>query len=262
MNLRCIIIIHFLLLPVILLCQPGTGLNKSDQTGKKQGHWIKRYPDNTVMYEGFFKDNNPEGEFKRYFEDGTLRSVLIYSNNGTEAEAKIYHPNGYLSATGRYKNQKKEGLWQFYSEFENSYKVSEELYTGNLRNGISVKLYPDGSVAEKQFFLNDTVQGEWIKYYPNGTICLKSTLASGKINGKFEAWFDNGVQQFSGEYRNDKRNGTWFIYENDGKLRYKLEYINGITKDRQMDIDASDYLDSLEENKGKIPDPEITGPIW
>jgi hypothetical protein len=29
-----------------------------------------------------------------------------------------------------------------------------------------------------------------------------------------------------------------------------------------MDIDESDYLDSLEKNKGKIADPEKTGVIW
>jgi hypothetical protein len=34
-----------------------------------------------------------------------------------------------------------------------------------------------------------------------------------------------------------------------------------MTKDRQMDIDASKIIDDLEKNKGKIPDPEKTGEI-
>jgi antitoxin component YwqK of YwqJK toxin-antitoxin module len=262
MNFRYLISLYLLILPAILLCQPETGLNKTDQSGKKQGHWIKRSPYNTIIYEGFFKDNFPEGELKRYNQDGTLKSVMVFSNNGLEADAKIYHPNGFLSAKGRYVKQKKEGLWQFYSEFVNGYKVSEDYYSGNLRNGTSVKLYPDSTIAEKMNFVNDTAQGEWVKYYPNGVICLRSTHKNGRINGKFEAWFENGNLQFSGEYRNDRREGTWFIYERDGKLRYKLEYVNGITNDRKMDIDNSDYLDSLEINKGKIPDPEKTGNIW
>ena len=85
---------------------------------------------------------------------------------------------------------------------------------------------------------------------------------NGKINGKFEVWFENGNIEFSGQYQDDVRNGTWLIYNNDGTLKYKLEYISGVTKDRQMDIDESDYLDSLEKNKGKIADPEKTGVIW
>jgi antitoxin component YwqK of YwqJK toxin-antitoxin module len=140
--------------------------------------------------------------------------------------------------------------------------VSEDTYSGNLRNGSSVKFYPDGTIAEKMNFVNDTAQGEWLKYYSNGNICLKSSHLDGKITGRFEAWFENGTLQFSGEYGSDKREGTWFIYERDGSIRYKLEYKGGLTKNREMDIDLSDYLDSLEENKDKIPDPEKTGEPW
>jgi antitoxin component YwqK of YwqJK toxin-antitoxin module len=262
MKLKYIIAILIFLLPASLICQTTTGLNKSDATGKKQGYWVKKYPDGAVMYEGLFIDNYPEGVLKRYNQDGTIRSVLNYSNKGLEADAEIYHPNGFLSARGKYIKQKKEGLWQFYSEFVNGYLVGEEYYSENLKNGKSTKLYPDGTVAEVKNFVNDTAQGEWIKYYSNGVISLKSTIQDGKINGKFEAWFENDTLQFSGEYRNDKREGTWLIYEKDGKLRYRLEYVNGITNDRKMDIDISDYLDSLEINKGKIPDPEKTGNIW
>jgi len=263
MNFRLIINILIILLPINLIAQTSaTDLNQTDRTGKKQGHWIKKYPNNTVMYDGFFKDNYPVGEFKRFNDDGSAMSTMVFSNYGKEADAKIYHQNGFLAAKGLYINQKKEGPWQFFSEFVNGYLVCEESYKSNLRNGTSVKFYPDGTVAEKLNFVNDTAQGEWTKYYPNGAICLKSTMKDGKINGIFEAWFENGNIQFSGEYMNDKREGSWEIYEKDGKLRYKLQYTNGTTSDRQMDIDNSDYLDSLEKNKGKIPDPEQTGPTW
>ena len=262
MNLRSLISAIFIFLSTALFCQPDSGINKNDSDGRKQGRWIKKYPHNSVMYEGFFRDNYPEGEFIRYYEDGTIRSVLNYSNKGNEADARIYHPNGYLSASGRYINQKKEGLWKFYSVFVCGYLVSEEYYSGNLRNGTSVKLYPDSTIAEKLNYVNDTAGGEWIKYYSNGNLCLKSTLSKGKINGKFEAWFNDGVLQFSGEYKNDKREGTWIIYEKDGTIRYRLEYTGGVTKNREMDIDVSDYLDTLEKNKGKIPDPEISGAPW
>ncbi|HAM09125.1 MAG: hypothetical protein A2X05_00990 [Bacteroidetes bacterium GWE2_41_25] len=262
MYIRLLITSLLILIRVSLFCQPESGINKSDAAGKKQGHWIKKYPDNSVMYEGYFTDNYPVGEFKRYYEDGTLRSVLKYSNNGRDAEAELHHQNGFLSARGRYVSQKKEGLWQFYSEFVNGYLVCEETYSGNLRNGSSVKLYPDGTIAEKLNFVNDTAQGEWVKYYSNGAKCLKSSLLNGRINGRFEAWFEDCTLQFSGEYRSDKREGTWLIYEKDGTLRYKLEYTGGVTNNREMDIDISDYLDSLEENKDKIPDPEKTGTPW
>ncbi len=259
---RIFVIILIFFIPSLLFCQTDTVLNKTDKSGKKQGHWIKRYPDNTIMYEGTFKDNIPEGEFRRYTESGILKSVIVYSNKGRETDATIYHSNGYISAKGKYTDRRKEGLWQFFSEFTEGYVVSEENYTCNRRHGKSVKLYPDGNIAEKMNFVNDTAQGEWIKYFSDGRTSLKSSFLNGKINGKFEAWFDNGQIQFSGEYINDKRNGTWLIYDRNGSLKYKLDYVNGVTNERQMDIDSSDYLDSLEKNKGRIPDPEQTGNIW
>lgn len=262
MNLKIITIACLFAISAMAICQTETEINKTDQQGRKQGHWIKKYPSENIMYDGFFKDDHPVGEFRRYYEDKTLKSLLIYSSDGTEAIATIYHPNGNISSKGTYINQMKEGKWQFLSAFINGYLICEEHYSGNLKNGSSLKFYPDSTVAERLTYINNIRQGEWIQYYPNGTICLKSNYLNGKINGKFEVWFENGRIEFSGQYKNDARDGLWLIYNNDGTIKYKLEYLAGVTKDRQMDIDESDYLDSLEKNKGKIADPEKTRVIW
>jgi antitoxin component YwqK of YwqJK toxin-antitoxin module len=238
---------------------PQTSLNVTDKLGKKQGHWIKKYPNETIMYDGYFKDDHPLGEMKRYYEDQTLKSDLIYSENGKKSVAVIYHPNGNISAKGTYIDQKKEGKWQFYSSFKKGCLVSEEYYAENLKNGLSLKFYADSTIAEKTNYVNDIKQGEWIQYYPSGALCLKSNYYNGKVDGKFEVWFENGRKEFSGQYKNDSRDGVWIIYNNEGKIKYKLTYQSGITQDRQMEIDESDYLDSLENNKGKIADPEKSG---
>jgi antitoxin component YwqK of YwqJK toxin-antitoxin module len=261
-NFRAAFLLTLIIWPSVLICQPQQELNKTDQSGRKQGHWIKRYPDNIILYDAWFRDNLPEGEFKRYSPYGTLSSVLLYSKNGTEADASIYHSNGFLAARGKYINRKKEGLWQFFSEFTEGYKVSEETYSANMRNGKSLKFYPEGNVAEAKTFVNDTAQGEWVKYHTSGKTSLKTYLKNGRINGSFEAWFENGNLQFSGNYKDDKRDGSWLIYDRDGKLKYRIEYKMGITNDKQMDIDSSDYLDKLEAKKGTMPDPEKTGEIW
>jgi len=259
MNFKIFTIASLLAVSVSATCQIETQINKTDQQGRKQGHWIKKYPDEKIMYDGFFKDDHPVGEFRRYFEDQSLKSLLIYSEDGREAKATIYHPNGNMSSKGTYINQMKEGKWQFFSAFTKGYLISEEYYSKNLKNGSSLKFYPDSIVAERLTYINDIKQGEWIQNYPNGTVRLKSNYLDGKINGKFEVWFEKGNIEFSGQYKNDGRDGLWVIYNNDGTIKYKLEYLAGVTKDRQMDIDESDYIDSLENNKGKIADPEKTG---
>ena len=261
MNFKIITIAFLLAISVCTKSQTESKINITDQHGMKQGHWIKKYPNDSVMYDGYFKDNHPVGEFRRYFEDKSLRSVLIYSNDGRKAFATIYHPTGRISSKGTYVDQLREGRWQFFSAFTEGYLISEETYSKNHRNGLSVKFYPGSSIAEKITYLNDIKQGEWIQYYPSGIVSLKSNYLNGKIDGKFEMWYDNGKIEISGQYKNDSKEGQWIIYKNDGTIRYKLEYMQGIPNNRQMDNDGSDLLDSLERNKGKFADPEKTGVI-
>ncbi len=261
MNFRIIAIISMLALPVTAACQAGSDINKTDQQGRKQGHWIKKYSSGRIQYEGEFKDDHPVGEFKRYFENNKLKSVLIYTSDGNEADATIYHPNGFISSKGRYINQLKEGKWKFYSASVEGYLINEEEYKGNLRNGPSVKYYPDSTVAERLAYINDKREGEWLQYHTNGKMFLRSFYSGDMLNGKFEVWFEDGTVEFSGFYKNNRREGTWLLYNQDGTLMYKLDYVDGVTNDRQIDIDASNYLDSLEKNAGKIADPEKTGEI-
>ena len=258
MNLKIIISAALMAISSIALCQTETSVNQTDSRGKKQGHWIKRYPDQTILYEGYFKDDHPVGEFKRYYEDKTLKSVLQFSNDGKEADAVLYHPNGYVASKGKYVNHKKEGKWQFFSALTKDYLLSEDIYTGDIRNGLSVQFYPDSTIAETVRYVNNIRQGEWIRYYPNGSVLLKSNYVNGRIDGKFETWTEDGKLEYSGRYKNDSRDGLWLLYNEDGTIKYKIEYVEGITKDRQMDIEESKILDALEKNSKKTEDPENT----
>jgi len=259
MKLKIIIIASLLIISACAMSQTDSHLNETDKQGRKQGHWIKKYPNESKMYDGFFKDGHPVGELKRYSENQTLISVLVYSDDGKTATATFYHPNGNVSSKGVYKDQMKDGKWQFFSSFKSGYLISEEYYSKNLKNGLSLKFYPDSTIAERVTYVNDIKQGEWTQYYPTGKIWLKSNYRDGKINGKFEVWFENGIIEYSGQYKDDSREGPWVIYKDDGTVKYKLNYKDGVTSDHQMEIDESLFLDSLEMNIGKIADPEKTG---
>jgi antitoxin component YwqK of YwqJK toxin-antitoxin module len=261
MKLKILIPALLITLSATAYCQAQTELNQTDAKGRKQGHWIKKYPDETIQYEGYFKDDHPVGEFKRYYEDKTLKSDLNFSPGGKEATASLYHPNGYLASKGKYVNQQKEGKWQFYSEFIKNWLIAEETYSADKRNGLTVRYYPDSTISEKINYVNDVKEGEWTRYYPGtgGKLLLKSTYEHGILNGKFETWFESGKVEFSGQYRNDARDGQWIIYNEDGSVKYKLLYENGITKDRQMDIDQAKVLDAIINSKEIVEDPAKTG---
>jgi antitoxin component YwqK of YwqJK toxin-antitoxin module len=261
MNIRIIIICLFSVLSTAVISQERA-VNRTDNYGKKQGHWIKKYPNGNVMYDGFFKNDKPSGEFKRYYEDNTLKSVLVFKTDGSEATAVLYYPNGLVASRGRYVNQLKEGKWQFFSPTTKDKIISEVEYLHNKRNGLSVIFYPDGTIAEKINYKNDLKNGEWLKYYNDGTLTLKTTFVNGRLHGKFEGFFENGKHEFLGAYKNDLKEGLWIVYKKDGSPRFRTEYTLGVANNRDIDIYESDFIDSLERNKVKIADPEKTGVIW
>ncbi len=261
MYLKIYLIVPLIAFTVTISSQAPSDTNKTDQMGRKQGFWIKKGTDGTIEYQGNFSDNHPVGEFKRYYEDMTLKSVLFYSSDGRTADAELYYPNGYIYSKGKYIDQKKEGKWLFYASSTKGCLICEESYSGNQRNGFSVRFYPDSTIAEKINYLNDLKEGEWLQYYPDGKPFLKTFYRNGMLNGTFEVWYDNGHYEFSGTYKDNMRDGKWDFYNGNGSLKYELNYVNGVTDDTRMDKDISDYFDSLGKNQGKIPDPEKTGEI-
>ena len=109
MRIKFVIVVVTLIFAVSSLAQVIDTINKTDASGKKQGHWIKRYENGNIQYNGYFKDDKPIGEFKRFYEDAQLRSVQVFNTDGSEADVTFYHQNGFIASTGRYFNQKK---WQ------------------------------------------------------------------------------------------------------------------------------------------------------
>ena len=261
MKFKIIILASLAFISVNAFSQADTVLNKTDRMGKKTGHWIKKYPDNKIMYDGIFKNDHPVGEFKRYDKEGNLQSVLIFSVDGSKADATMYYPDGKISSKGKYVNQKKEGKWEFFSSFINGYLICRENYDNNMRNGLSEKFYPDSTLAEKVNYVNDLMQGEWIQYYPNGQVSQVSNYTNGKATGQFRAWYEDGTPSVKGQYKNDLRDGQWSIYNKDGSVKYEVDYVNGIPANNRIELDDEKYLDSLENNKGKIADPEKSGII-
>lgn len=261
MSLKNFLIFFFVMLQSVSFSQTNDTINKTDKNGMKQGHWIKKYPNGHTQYNGYFKDNKPVGPFKRYFENDTINSVLVFSRDSREAMATLYHTNGLIASRGQYINQLKEGEWKFFSFKIKGYLICEEEYRANKRNGISLKYYPDSTIAEKVTYIDDLRNGEWTQYFRDGTICLKANYIEGKLQGSFSVFFSNGKAEYIGQYKNDTRDGAWKLYNSDGSLKYNIKYHDGVAEESEKFKKESDYLDALEKNKGKIADPAITGTI-
>jgi antitoxin component YwqK of YwqJK toxin-antitoxin module len=256
MNIRLALLIYIF---VVSGTMASAQLNMTDATGKRQGPWVKKYPNGNILYQGTFKDDKPVGEFKRFYDDGKVKDVLTYDIAGNTATAVFYHPNGKKAAEGTYVSQKKEGTWKYYSALTDGYIISEENYVADKHEGISKKYYNSGTIAEIIQYHDGLKDGDWIQYYVDGKTCLKATYLKGMLEGTFLLYFPEGNLQFEGAYLADKRNGSWKAYNEDGSLKSEIEYIAGKTADPSFAEQETKYLDDLEKNKGKILDPEMTG---
>ena len=258
---RFILFLIILLTPFCTL-SPQESLNKTDVNGMKQGHWIKKYPSGELMYEGYFINDKPVGEFKRYNEKGKLISVLNYAIDNDTVYACFYHPNDYIAGKGKYVDQKKTGEWMYYSDYVENHLLMKCYYTSDRIDGISVKYHWNGRVAEKLDYSEGVKSGEWKQYYNDGTLSLESSYLNDKLNGEFRTWHTNGAKEIAGQYSNNVRTGLWHFFNRDETLRKEIKYNNGIPENRaELIKEETEYLDKLEKEGGKLNDPEITGII-
>src|SRR5512145_3400788 len=99
-TISCLLL--FLLSLTTLQAQSDTIFNQTDANNLKQGYWKKSYPNGKLMYKGYFKNNKPVGEMRRFFESGSVKAILNYDNNGEYARARLYYEGGQLAARGNF----------------------------------------------------------------------------------------------------------------------------------------------------------------
>ncbi len=206
---------------------PQESINKKDAAGMRQGKWIKSDSAGHKVYEGQFKDNIPQGTFKYYFQSGAIKAISIFSEDGKSTNTTTYFPNGKKNAEGKYVNEKREGLWRFFSEFDESL-VSEEMYTSGMKNGPAKIYFAEKTVAEVITWRDGLKEGTWIQYFDDGTVKLQGSYKNDLKNGPIIVFYPTGQKFNTGQYLNDFPDGKWLTYDLDGKLLSTDIYDHGI----------------------------------
>lgn len=218
LTLICIIM---MLVPVLLFAQPVNKTNFTDSLGRKQGYW-KKYSKDTLKYEGQFKDDIPQGEFKYYFFDGKVKAQTIYSDNGKVAKTIMYHPNGKKNGEGMYVDKKKDGLWIYFGT--NGVKISEENYKMGVKTGVWKYYYDDGRINRIENFKNNVKDGEWMEFYQDSVVKTKGVYSNDKLNGVVQCFGLTGKLFLTGKYVNDLKEGDWMFFNELGAGERKLTY--------------------------------------
>lgn len=229
-------------------------LNQTDSNHLKQGKWIGKYPDGAIRYEGFFKNDKPVGQWKRYHENGKLKAILVYIPNSDKVKAELFDPEGSPVSKGNFTGILKDSVWMYY---DNKLIIARENYIKGLKNGRSVSYYPDGKTLNEIEWVNGKLNGMWCEYYPSGGKKSETIYQDGKRQGPYRYYSESGLLQIDGGYNNDQDAGEWKFFNPDGTLKFQLEYKDGILQNPEaLDNIQMNEFKAFDKAKGKIKDPE------
>jgi len=192
-------------------------VNLTNKKGHKEGFWKKSDSLGNKIYEGWFKDGLPDGEFRYFYPDGKIKTISVYSDHGKRAKTISNFPNGMKMATGNYLNEKKDSIWQFFSQNDGTL-VSEEEYRDGIRNGISRIFFLQGGVAQILTWKDGVREGPWEEYYSDGKVKAIGTYRNNEKEGAFRAFYLSGKPILVGQYLQGHPDGTWIYYEEDGTI--------------------------------------------
>lgn len=199
--------------------------NKTDATGKKQGHWIKYDDAHKKVYDGNFLDNIPVGKFTYFYDTGIPWSVTMFSQKGKVARTQMFDAGGKLSGEGKYVNEKKDSLWKFYNQ--EGKILAEENYANGVKNGSCKVYYASGQVSEDKIWKNGVLDGPCKKYFETGQIKYLGQYVNNKMEGKVQYFHPTGKVNAEGIYKNDLKEGDWKYYKEDGTFERTDPYLGG-----------------------------------
>jgi len=256
-NLILILLLHLMMSLCAQEAINDTTWNQLDNQGRKQGWWKKHYPDGTIMYKGYFKDDMPGGLFSRYFENGETKALMDYYPDGISAYTRLFYMNGALAAEGKYVNTQKDSIWKYYSYYSQTLSYIET-YSDGKKNGLSTKYYTNGQVAEYLDWKSDMKHGDWLQFYEDSTLRLSAHYTDNELDGPYRVYNAQSQLIIDGKYVQSRLDGTWQYYNDDGQLEYELYYENGkLLNDEVLEEKVMKFMEEVEKNLGTIPEPDL-----
>jgi antitoxin component YwqK of YwqJK toxin-antitoxin module len=247
--MRFIVILLFLL-PFISFSQ----INQTDANGLRQGRWQKMQPNGKPMYDGWFKDGKPVGEWKRFHENGRIKANISYKIGSDSAFTVLFDDTGKKLAEGIFLSEQKTGLWKYFSENK---VIADEILDKGIKNGKSRKYYTSGELWEETDWVNGKQEGSYQVFFKNGKPFFQCKMSNNQRNGLCLSSFEDGRVELEAAYKNGLRHGEWKYFDKEGNHRYSLFYNEGeILNPKVRDSIANQQVLDMEKGKESVIDPE------
>lgn len=129
-----------------------------------------------------------------------------------------YYANGRIQMKGKYKDDKRDGVFIYYSDHD-TYE-SAGRYKDNRNVGKWQTFHVNGKLASETIYQDRS----FLKtlYDSAG----RAIVVDG--NGTFREFYSNGQLKTEGVYENGWKSGVWTGYHPNGNIHYKEEFLNGV----------------------------------
>jgi antitoxin component YwqK of YwqJK toxin-antitoxin module len=269
----------FLVLHTALLAYGDKDINRTDQSGKRQGYWVikgymsndKAYSPDAIVEEGEYKDNRREGLWKRFWPNGKPKSEVNYVFGKPEGHYKIYYETGQMEEEGDWVDSRNVGEFKRWHPSGNMQQLFMFSQNGK-RNGVQKYFYENGKLAMEVNIHNGEEHGVCKRYNEDGSLKEEMVFDGGELKpGSSKEYSDKpggeiveadpynksiGKESTAPEGKVNaaavfKPNGYNVMYNKNGQMAQAGVYSNGRLWDGKMYVYNSDgILIRIEVYKG------------
>lgn len=179
--------------------------------GVKSGPFLYRYPTGAKESEGYFLDNQLDGEIIGYYVNGNVRYKNTYSKGIRHGRSLTWYGNGAPEQISNFVNDLPDG--EVFAYYPDSVLRYECVYSMGVRNGRYYRFHKSGCAAEESYYKNgkmDSIRRIWneitctlileenydngiksgisIDYDISGDTLKMTTWKYGKLNGEYKEW--------------------------------------------------------------------------
>lgn len=249
--------------------EPGANYNVL-KNGKKEGVWIRIYPNKNLYYKGQFKGGVPYGKFEFYYETGEMKSEVEHVQDSIINDVINYYPDGRTKMSeGRYIGVKgaegferiKEGEWKLYLK-DGTLSAEENYHSGSL-NGNCRYYFPNGKICKLVTYQNGLQEGPFMEYYEDGSKKSEGSYHLDEFEGEYSTYFPGGVQETRGHYVKGIKDGLWIFFKTSGRVEMTVKYKLGEEVGRYYDNGTfmEYYPNGIPKSEYTYEDGKKNGPF-
>lgn len=157
--------------------QHSDTINKIDSSGSKQGYWIiygylkpgLNFDRDAIVEEGRFLNNRKQGVWLKYYPNDTLKSKLSFVNGRPNGPYTLYYDNGSVQEQGNWMRNRNIGIYKCYYPNGNL-RLHSQFNDKGKREGLQRSYYENGQLLREMWSKDGKAHGPDTRYRADGSI--------------------------------------------------------------------------------------------